>query len=306
MFIIILAQIVVLLVASLIAAVGWEKLVNCTFGSAASNKNEEKSKLAKRRRHSISLNCTFSRGLSSLPANILGELASMLRLDELASLSTTQCFVKDRLWECPDVWHRVAARSGIAISSSTIAAGEIRRTCRHAIFHLDGALLKSIGPRCALQVLETGKKMLQGLSPEDLEGARPVDLKQIVARAERALGDFDPEDPKLAAAAATFIEAAQNASLWIGESSMEILEHNYRSTMQLHELMTTAMETDLHNQLSQMEQTLLEDTPRRPRPPSKAYDCGGPGPLERRRLKRKEAELHKQEPKVGATGSGWS
>jgi len=302
--ILVLFQVVILLIASvcfglapewLVLALedAWEQLKQIFSGAACQERSSANSEPTS----------VLAQGIGRLPAITRGELVRMLRLEDLASLATAERSFQASLWDSANVWHILAANRRFSSVISASDGWDARRLFRHALYRLDGSTLRKLPNTKHQDFLKEAARMVFGLLPEDFDDESSdggVD-DSLFSRMEMVLGDVDPENVAANKTAQSLLKVVRDAIMIIGEIRVEKLEHAYNSAQELHKMMMSAMKSHLHCQIQNMEDRFWQDAPSSLKPLRVCSSTvNGPGPLERKRL-RKEASMSEVSPMSSAS-----
>mmetsp|Transcript_57607 Transcript_57607/g.122509 ORF Transcript_57607/g.122509 Transcript_57607/m.122509 type:complete len:324 (-) Transcript_57607:73-1044(-) len=190
--------------------------------------------------------------------------SSFLDLDSIGKLAATEVRLCERVWSCIGFWRERAREESLPALSfdpSSCDATQARDTFRRAFFGMDGSFLRSFGKNHR-GLLEAAAKLLQ----RTLERDTIEHLEASLALAEHALNGMDPADASNIQAAEAFLAAAKQCISIIGEGRYDLLDYAFRTSLNLHDLMTTSIHSRLSNTLSDLQESFwlqAEDSMRR-------------------------------------------
>lgn len=192
-------------------------------------------------------------------------VAQFLDLHSLGELIASEASLWDNVWGSIGFWEDRVTLAGMesVMKTKGFDVTSVRDAFRHTTFGLSGAgtRLRSLG-RDQGTVLREAARMLLGFLPHD--GAEFVE--EVVDLAERALNGLDPGCAMSLEAAEALLAAAERSVDVVGERQLERLEHAFRSSQNLHDLMTSSILSHLTHTLHDLQESFWTEAEKHPEP----------------------------------------
>lgn len=188
-----------------------------------------------------------------LHVELLAYCAQFLDIPSIGRLAVCCDTFRIHLWDSEAWWEILSNALNIKLPSVTGLCESLvksRDAFRWGTMRL-GAQNLGASPsngKCAYIFAEASRMMRKGFMPCDAAG-----IREVLEIVEEALYDLDPCCRNASEAAEAFLALASADHSLVAESQLERLDYLYRSTMSLHELMSSSSERQLTATLQDLE-----------------------------------------------------